>query len=44
MEDLDSDNIVCRKMIESIPRRLSAVIAKGGEQVYKEDYQNKVLF
>ena len=39
----DSDKMLCRKMIESILRRLGAV-SKGGEQVYKEDYQNKVRF
>ena len=35
--ELDSDS-------ESIPRPLAAAITKREEQVYKEDYQNKVLF
>ena len=40
--ELDSDKAFCRKMTDSIPRCLVAVIAKGEEQKYKEDYQNKV--
>ena len=36
--------VLCRKMIESIPRGMATVITKGGEQVYKEYYQNKFDF
>ena len=35
--ELDSDS-------ESIPRPLAAAITNREEQVYKENYQNKVLF
>ena len=38
------NDTLCIKMIESIPRRLVAVITKGGEQVYKEYFQNKFDF
>ena len=33
--ELDSGKALCIKMIKSIPKRLAAVIAKGGEQVYQ---------
>ena len=31
----------CKKMMESIPRRLQAVIDRDGEQIHKKDYSSK---
>ena len=38
-KDLNKDKDLLRRMIDSIPRRLEAVIRKGGEQIYKSDHK-----
>lgn len=38
-KSINDDKALCKKLIESIPKRLEAVIRKNGEQVRKEDYK-----
>jgi hypothetical protein len=35
----NSDKDLCKRLMQSIPARLEAVIAKEGRQVRKEDYE-----
>ena len=39
--EIDSDKALCRRLIQSIPFRLEAVVAAGGRQVRKEDYHQQ---
>ena len=40
-KEIDADKGLCRRLIQSIPSRLEAVITVGGRQVRKEDYQQR---
>ena len=37
--EINSDKELCKRLMQSIPARLEAVIAKEGRQVRKEDYE-----
>ena len=37
-KEIDSDKDLCRKLVNSIPKRAEAIIKKNGSQVYKDDY------
>ena len=36
--EIDSDKDLCRRLVGSIPKRLEAVVAKNGGQIFKSDY------
>ena len=38
-KEIDMDKGLCKRLMQSIPARLEAVIAKEGRQVRKEDYE-----
>ena len=37
-KEIDSDKDLCRRLINSMPKRAEAIIKKNGSQVYKDDY------
>ena len=40
-KEVNTDKLLCKKLMQSIPARLQAVIALEGRQVRKEDYEGR---